>query len=158
MGSSALERPATAVTPFDVVRFVVFFAVILIEIAGVFLILVTGDVPDLVVLLGTATTAIIIGGSAAVVASRRRFGFEPSDEKSVLTRVTELVVSVTVLTGVTVVLGSVGGLVLTIIANMGGPDPRTDNDELLRDRLLDWVKRNRDFMERNGQGTLPLKP
>lgn len=80
------------------------------------------------------------------------------DAKPFGTRLWQLVVSITVLTGVSVVVGYGGGLLLWISACLGGPDPRTEDGELLRDRLLAWPERNREFMRRNGHGELPTRP
>jgi hypothetical protein len=135
--------------------------VVLAEIVGMYLILDGFAVSEMVAYAGTAVTATVIGGSALFVAGRRVAGSSgPAEtgEKSGVVRVAEIVVSVTVLTGVTVVLGSIGGIVLTVVATLGGPDPKTTDDELLRHRLLDWIQRNRDFMRNNGRGTLPLTP
>ena len=74
------------------------------------------------------------------------------------TRLVRVVVSVVVLTGVTVVLGYGGWLVLTLTARLGGYDPKTADGELLRERLLAWPDRNREVMRSNGRTPLPLKP
>lgn len=79
-------------------------------------------------------------------------------EKPLGTRAWQLAISVVVLTGVTVVVGYGGGLLLWLSARLGGPDPRTDDGDLLRDRLLDWPERNREFMRNDGRGELPLRP
>lgn len=74
------------------------------------------------------------------------------------TRLVRVVVSVVVLTGVTVVLGYGGWIVLTLAARIGGYDPKTDEGELLRDRLLEWPDRNREVIRSNGRADLPLRP
>lgn len=74
------------------------------------------------------------------------------------TRLVRVVVSVVVLTAVTVVLGYGGWIVLTLTARIGGYDPKTDEGELLRDRLLEWPDRNREVMRSNGRADLPLRP
>ncbi|WP_254862004.1 hypothetical protein [Halovivax gelatinilyticus] len=79
-------------------------------------------------------------------------------EKPFRTRLLQLLVSICILTLVTVVVGYGGGLLLAISAKLGGPDPRTEDGDLLRDRLLDWPDRNRAFMRENGRGELPIKP
>jgi len=79
-------------------------------------------------------------------------------EKSLHVRFVQLVVSITVLTFVTVVVGYGGGLLLAISARVGGPDPKTADGDLLRDRLLDWPQRNREFMRNNGSGEFPWPP
>lgn len=81
-----------------------------------------------------------------------------TDEKPLRTRAWQLVVSITILTGVSVVVGYGGGLLLWICARFGGPDPTDEHGQLWRDRLLDWPDRNRAFMRRNGHGELPLRP
>ncbi len=73
-------------------------------------------------------------------------------------RLLELAVSICVLTLVSVVVGYGGGLLLYLSAALGGPDPETADGDLLRDRLLDWPERNREFMRANGYGELPLRP
>jgi len=78
--------------------------------------------------------------------------------KPLRTRAWQLVVSITILTGVSVVVGYGGGLLLWISSALGGPDPRTEDGRLLRDRLLEWPERNREFMRQNGHGELPLRP
>ena len=74
------------------------------------------------------------------------------------TRLVRVIVSVVVLTGVTVVLGYGGWLVLTFTAKTVGYDPETADGERLRDRLLGWPDRNREVMRSNGRTPLPLKP
>lgn len=69
-----------------------------------------------------------------------------------------VVISVVILTGVTVVFGYGGWIVLTLTANITGYDPETEDGDLLRDRLLDWPERNRDVMRSNGYKPLPVKP
>lgn len=73
-------------------------------------------------------------------------------------RLLQLIVSITVLTLVTVVVGYGGGLLLFVSAKLGGPDPETEDGDLLRDRLLDWPDRNREFMRNNGHGEFPWPP
>lgn len=74
------------------------------------------------------------------------------------TRLVRVLVSVVVLTGVTVVLGYGGWIVLTITATITAYDPETTDGDLLRHRLLVWPDRNRDVMRSNGVKPLPLKP
>jgi hypothetical protein len=83
---------------------------------------------------------------------------QPSETKPFGRRLLELVVSISVLTLVSVVVGYGGGLLLYVSAALGGPDPETEDGDLLRDRLLDWPDRNREFMRNNGYGELPLRP
>ncbi|WP_340100351.1 hypothetical protein [Salinibaculum salinum] len=73
-------------------------------------------------------------------------------------RLLQLVLSITVMTLVTVVVGYGGGLLLFISAKLGGPDPETEGGDLLRDRLLDWPDRNREFMHNNARGEFPWPP
>lgn len=73
-------------------------------------------------------------------------------------RLSRVVVSVVVLTGVTVVLGYGGWIVLTLAARIGGYDPETADGDVLRDRLLVWPERNREVMRSNGSASLPWKP
>lgn len=67
------------------------------------------------------------------------------------TRIVRVVVSAVVLVPVTVFVGYGGCLVLTVIAKLGGPDPTTDDGDLLRERLFDWPDRNRDVMRTDGR-------
>ncbi|RZH66412.1 hypothetical protein ELS17_17175 [Natrinema altunense] len=73
-------------------------------------------------------------------------------------RLLRVTVSIVVLTGVTVILGYGGWIVLTITAKVAGYDPETTNGELLRNRLLAWPDRNREVMRSDGRVKLPLKP
>jgi hypothetical protein len=74
------------------------------------------------------------------------------------TRAVRVVISVVILTGVTVVFGYGGWIVLTLTANVAGYDPKTEDGGLLRNRLLDWPERNRDVMRSNGHKSLPVRP
>lgn len=80
------------------------------------------------------------------------------NDESALIRFGKLSISIAVLTFVTVLIGYGGWILLTVSAKLGGPDPETDDGDLLRKRLLAWPDRNREFMRNNGHGTLPLKP
>ncbi len=73
-------------------------------------------------------------------------------------RLLRVIVSIVVLTGVTVILGYGGWIVLTITAKVAGYDPETTNGELLRNRLLAWPDRNREVMRSDGRVKIPLKP
>ncbi|SDD82763.1 hypothetical protein [Natrinema hispanicum] len=83
---------------------------------------------------------------------------EQNSEVRFRKRLVRVVVSIIVLTGVTVILGYGGWVVLTLTAKVGGYDPKTADGELLRDRLLAWPDRNREVMRSNGRTSLPLKP
>lgn len=83
---------------------------------------------------------------------------DAEDAESAVPRFGKLTVSIAVLTFVTVVIGYGGWVLLTISAKLGGPDPETADGDLLRERLLAWPERNREFMRNNGHGDLPLKP
>jgi hypothetical protein len=74
------------------------------------------------------------------------------------TRLVRVVISIVVLTGVTVVFGYGGWIILTLTANIAGYDPETEDGDLLRNRLLDWPERNREVMRSNGHKPLPVKP
>ena len=82
----------------------------------------------------------------------------PDQMPSRRTRYVRVLVSVAVLGGVTVVLGYGGWLLLTVSATLVGYDPRTDDGDRLRDRLLSWPERNRSVMRTNGRESLPLRP
>ena len=77
---------------------------------------------------------------------------------SVGTRVVRVVTSIVVLTGVTVVFGYGGWIVLTLTATVVGYDPETEEGDLLRSRLLEWPERNREVMRSNGNKPLPIRP
>ena len=79
-------------------------------------------------------------------------------ERGLLRRIGLLSVSICVMTFVTVVVGYGGWLLLRISAAIGGPDPQTEEGALLRNRLLAWPQRNRDFIRSNGRRDLPLRP
>lgn len=88
-----------------------------------------------------------------------RPGTGPEDgDKPTLERAVQVIVSIVVMTGLTVVVGYGGGLLLWVSAKLGGPDPKTEDGDLLRDRLLDWPQRNRKFMRSNGEGEFPWPP
>lgn len=89
--------------------------------------------------------------------TRSDTGSEDGD-KPTLERVVQVIASIVVMTGITVLVGYGGGLLLWVSAKLGGPDPRTEDGDLLRDRLLDWPQRNREFMESNGEGEFPWTP
>ncbi|USZ70974.1 hypothetical protein [Natronosalvus halobius] len=74
------------------------------------------------------------------------------------TRLARVVVSVVILTGVTVILGYGGWLLLTLTARISGFDPETADGELLRDRLLAWPDRNREVMRSDGRTRVPWRP
>ena len=74
------------------------------------------------------------------------------------TRLRRVVLSITLMTFVTVVVGYGGGLVLTLSAKLGGPDPETADGDPLRERLLAWPDRNRDVMRTNGVVAVPWRP
>jgi hypothetical protein len=80
------------------------------------------------------------------------------NEQGLGRRLWKLFVSIAVLTWVTVVAGYGGWLVLTASTKLGGPDPKTSDGDLLRERLLSWPDRNRDVMRTDGRAELPLKP
>lgn len=129
------------------------------DVAAIFLLLATSGMPTPITFAGTAIVAVVIGGSFLQVLLARR-GSSPTDDPASSTghRLARVVVSITVLSGVTVLLGYGGGLLLWASANLGGPDPTLEDGDLLRDRLLDWPDRNREFMRSNGHGELPLRP
>lgn len=74
------------------------------------------------------------------------------------TRLARVTISIVVLVPVTVFLGYGGGLVLTVSAKLGGPDPETGDGDPLRQRLLAWPDRNREVMRTDGDAELPLRP
>jgi len=73
-------------------------------------------------------------------------------------RILRVIVSIVVLVPVSVFLGYGGWLVLTVLAQLGGPDPTTDDGDLLRERLFEWPDRNREVMRTDGKTPLPLRP
>ena len=74
------------------------------------------------------------------------------------TRLVRVVISVVVLTGVTVVFGYGGWIILTLTATVADYDPETEDGDLLRSRLLEWPERNREVMRSNGNKPLPTRP
>lgn len=74
------------------------------------------------------------------------------------TRAYRAVISIVILTGVTVVVGIGGWIILTITANLFGYDPKTEDGDPLRIRLRDWPEKNREVMRTNGRAELPWKP
>lgn len=74
------------------------------------------------------------------------------------TRLARVIVSVVVLTGVTVVLGYGGWVVLTAASTLGAYDPEPVDGESLRARLLAWPERNREVMRTDGRAELPWRP
>lgn len=81
-----------------------------------------------------------------------------ADDQPFRKRLVKVVVSIVVLVPVCVFLGYGGWFVLTVSAVLGGPDPRTDDGDLLRERLFEWPDRNRAVMRTNGRAELPLSP
>lgn len=158
--TSTGQTERTGSTALDWLTIAIGCVVVLADVAVAYGLLATGGVPEVVTYGGTAVVVAVVGGSFGFVLLRRRFGSTaaPDDDPSTGTRVAQLVVSVAVVTGVSTILGYGGGLVLALGARLGGPDPRTADGDLLRDRLLDWPERNREFMRRNGRGRLPLRP
>ncbi|GAB3688930.1 hypothetical protein GCM10028857_23720 [Salinarchaeum chitinilyticum] len=146
--------------PPGVATIVVGIAMVLIDVAVVYALLVTSGLPATATYGGTALVVLVIGGSFLAVVGRRLSGSAATagTDPSPLTRVSRVVVSITVLTGVTVLLGYGGGLLLALSAALGGPDPTTADGALLRDRLLEWPERNRQFLDTNGHGAVPLRP
>jgi hypothetical protein len=108
---------------------------------------------------GTGLVAAVLVGALLLVVGRQAVTETPdaAGDKPTLTRAAELTVSITVLTLLTAV-AFVCGLALAFVAGVDGPDPRTDDGDRLRDRLLAWSDRNREFMRTNGEGELPLEP
>jgi len=82
---------------------------------------------------------------------------EATEDVPFRTRLVRVTVSIVVLTGVTVVLGYGGWLVLSITARLGY-DPETADGTPLRHRLAAWPDRNREVMRSNGHAELPLRP
>lgn len=136
---------------------VVGIGLLLLDLAVVFIILESlfGTNPILV-FGGTAIAAVLFGGSFLFVLTRPYRDTDP-EEKSTRARQAELLVAVTVLTFLTGLAGLVG-VMLWIVARLGGPDPTTADGELLRTRLLNWSDRNKEFMKQNGAGEIPLEP
>ncbi|WP_248517205.1 hypothetical protein [Salinarchaeum laminariae] len=134
--------------------------VVLADLVLVYGLLATGGLPPIAVYGATALVAVLIGGSFLAVVGRRVVGDGAVNggDPPFRTRLARVVVSITVLTGVTFLFGYGGGLLLALIAAVGGPEPTTADGDLLRNRLLEWPDRNREFMQTNGHGTLPLRP
>lgn len=73
-------------------------------------------------------------------------------------RIIRVAASIIVLTGVTVVFGYGGWIVLTIAMKIGVYTPETTDGSTLRDRLIAWPDRNRDVMRTSGRVPVPLTP
>ena len=119
------------------------------------------DLPPVVVYCGTTVTGILVGGSSLYVVCRSIGTVDSVGEssgESAFTRVTEVIGFVSVLSAVMLLLSSIGGTGLTILARLGGPDPKTADGDLLRNRLLNWAQETREFMRNNGNEKLPLRP
>jgi len=54
------------------------------------------------------------------------------------TRLVRILISVSILTGITVIFGYGGWIVLSLIANTVGYDPQTVEGDYLRNRLMNW--------------------
>jgi len=80
------------------------------------------------------------------------------EDSTQLERFSRVIVSVVVLSGVTVVLGYGGWIVLTLTAKLAGYDLRTEDGDRLRERLRAWPGRNRKVLRTNGKRPLRLKP
>jgi hypothetical protein len=132
--------------------------ILLGELVGVYLIFANALGPGSVATVtGTALVAGTLVGSFLLVLARQYAGRGAREQKSTVVRAAELTLSVTVLTLVTGI-ALVGGVVLALVAAFDGPDPQTTDGDRLRDRLLNWSDRNRQFIQANGRGDLPLEP
>jgi hypothetical protein len=54
------------------------------------------------------------------------------------TQLVRILISVTILTGITVIFGYGGRIVLSLIAKTVGYDPQTVEGDSLRNRLMNW--------------------
>lgn len=158
--TSAERTEPSRTTTLDWLAIALGAVMVLVDVAVVYALLATAAVPEVATYGGTALVTAVVGGSFLYVLGSRRFGSNtvPDDDPSIAVRAARATVSVAVVTGVSAILGYGGGLVLAVAAWLGGPDPRTADGDLLRDRLLDWPERNREFMRQNGRGELPLLP
>lgn len=103
-------------------------------------------------------TAAILGGALLIVAVQYLRGeLTDTEPKSRLIRAAELTVSISVISALAAI-AAVGGLVLGLIGAVVGLEPTTIDGYPLRERLFDWMDRNREFMYNKGQGILPLEP
>lgn len=161
MASTANEADGNGGGALRSLTIVLGVGMVLVDVAVVYALLASLDAPAAATYGATALVLAVVGGSFLAVVARRMLGSDgagdPADE-STAARVTDVIFAVTVLTGVTVLLGSVGGLLLTLVASLGGPDPETADGDLLRQRLLEWADRNRAFVGSDGRGELPLSP
>lgn len=157
---SAERADHSGTTTLDRIAIALGAVMVLVDVAVVYALLATAAVPAVVTYGGTVLVAVVVGGSFLFVLGSRRFGSNtaPDGDPSTAVRAARATVSVAVVTGASAILGYGGGLVLAVGAWLGGPDPRTTDGDLLRDRLLDWPDRNREFMRQNGRGELPLLP
>lgn len=58
--------------------------------------------------------------------------------KPMKTRLVRILISVSILTGITVIFGYGGWIVLSLIAKTVGYDPQTVEGDYLRNRLMNW--------------------
>ncbi|WP_436936270.1 hypothetical protein [Halovenus marina] len=125
---------------------------VLFEVAFVAVALAYASVPTEVTAVVTLFAAVLLGGPFGLTVWRWWRG-RLSEEKSRLIRVSEAIVSVTVLAGLAPVLGYGGATMLALRAKV---DEGADS-EAFRQRLWQWPDRNRAFMAR-GEGTIPIVP
>lgn len=74
------------------------------------------------------------------------------------TRLVRILISVSILTGMTVIFWYGGWIVLSLTAKTVGYDPQTAEGDYLRNRLVNWPERNKEVMRSNGRKPLPLRP
>lgn len=150
--------------PFDRTRDLAVFIIggitVGVDILVVFLFSVTPTAPMWLSLTLTGVLGVVI--IASYLQATRTYLLTPArrdsdQEKPVRQRVSDVIVSVTVLGPMTVLVGIIGGSLLTALVRAGGPDPSFGGEEPLRRQLMRWSKRNREFLRTRGEGELPIR-
>lgn len=144
----------------DLVVFLIGGIIACIDVLVVYLFSVTPTAPMWLSLTMTGVLGAIILGSYLqatrsylLTPARRR----PTQAHRSGARIAEVIVSITILGPMTVIVGTIGGALLTGLTRAGGPDPAFGAEEPLRRHLLRWRRRNRAFLRRRGEGELPLR-
>lgn len=142
----------------DLVVFLIGGIIACIDILVVYLFSVTPTAPMWLSLTVTGVLSAIIVGS--YLYASRSYLLTPARRRPVQarrsgTRIAEVIVSITILGPMTVIVGTIGGALLTGLARAGGPDPAFGADEPLRRHLFRWRERNRAFLRSRGE--LPLR-
>ena len=144
----------------DLAVFIIGGIIVCIDILVVLFFSVTPTAPMWLSLTLTGVLGVII--VVSYVKATRAYLLKPVHGDSVQQHqsrqpIADVIVSVTVLGPMTIIVGTIGGAILTVLARAGGPDLSFGEDTPLRKQLLQWRKRNRTFLQTKGQGELPLR-